>query len=140
MVRNRAQMGEKGRQDHENWLQGLKNLVLHVGLSCPFRLCSLFSLLFLSLGLFCFSFSISSRSLSFRYLLSLAVYAVSSVSLCLSFSRRVTAGTRKEPRNQPLLSGKCKTKNPKEASESNPFSGKNKTEYPKEVRKLITLF
>ena len=49
-----------------------------VGLSCPFRLCSLFSLLFL------FSFSVSSRSLSFRSLLSVAVYAVSSVSLSLS--------------------------------------------------------
>ena len=59
-----------------------------VGLSCPFRLYGLFSLLFLSLGLFCFSFSVSSRSLLglFRFvlfclLLSLAVYAVSSVSL-----------------------------------------------------------
>ena len=29
MVRNRVQMGEKGRQDHKNWLRGLKNLVLH---------------------------------------------------------------------------------------------------------------
>ena len=29
MIRNHAQMGEKGRQDHEKWLQGLKNLFLH---------------------------------------------------------------------------------------------------------------
>ena len=69
-----------------------------VDLLCPFRPCSFFSLLFLSVGLFCFSFSVSSRSFSFRYLLSLAVscclcclfcLSVSSVllSFCLSVSR-----------------------------------------------------
>ena len=60
-----------------------------VGLSCPFRLCSLFSLLFLSLGLFCFSFSVSSRSLLglFRFVLfCLLLSMLSLLSLCLDCS------------------------------------------------------
>ena len=59
-----------------------------VGLSCPFRLYSLFSLLFLSLGLFCFSLSVSSRSLLgiFRFVFfSLLLSMLSLLSLCLDF-------------------------------------------------------
>ena len=65
-----------------------------VGLSCPFRLYSLFSLLFLSLGLFCFSFSVSSRSLSFCSLLSLAVSCCLCCLFCLfAWTDSVNAGT-----------------------------------------------